>query len=192
MVRRARSFNCRIRLQELPLWFVHRLLGKIKITEQADQSCQDSPRIHAIKGVEQFAYLVMYRLGGRLGHDTLGHEDDLNKPAPPNQFGKPRIEAGRSRQSAQVVTLKYGQQNASSLESSRLTQNRRCTHLSFVQAQHYRVALESRAIRKSNHKSETVRVRLRGLEAFMRWVAGYFRNFNFFLTSRLIELIDLG
>src|SRR2546421_2133587 len=52
--------------------FVHRLLGKIKITEQADQSCQDSSRIHAIKGVEQFAYLLMYRLGG-----TLGHDDDL-------------------------------------------------------------------------------------------------------------------
>src|SRR5436190_52329 len=32
--------------------FVHRLLGKIKITEQADQSCQDSTRIHAIKEVE--------------------------------------------------------------------------------------------------------------------------------------------
>jgi hypothetical protein len=41
--------------------------------------------------------------------------------------------------------------------------------LSFVQAQHHRVALESRAIRKLNHKSETVRIRLRGLEAFMRW-----------------------
>ena len=52
--------------------FVRRLLGKIKITEQADQSCQDSSRIHAIKGVEQFAYL----LGGRLGHD-----EDLSKPA---------------------------------------------------------------------------------------------------------------
>ena len=61
--------------------FVHRLLGKIKITEQTDQSCQDSSRIHAIKGVEQFAYL----LGGRLGHD-----DDLSKPATPNQFGKRR------------------------------------------------------------------------------------------------------
>src|SRR5882724_4174095 len=46
--------------------FVHRLLGKIKITEQADQSCQDSSRIHAIKGVEQFAY----GLGGTLGHGT--------------------------------------------------------------------------------------------------------------------------
>src|SRR5882672_2759505 len=78
--------------------FVHRLLGKIKITEQADQGCQDSPRIHAIKGVEQFAYL----LGG-----TLGHDDDLSKPATPNQFGK-----------------------------------------RFVQAQHSRDALESRAIRK--------------------------------------------
>src|SRR5215216_4428415 len=64
--------------------FVHRLLGKIKITEQADQSCQDSSRIHAIKGVEQFAYL----LGG-----TLGHDDDRSKPATPNQFGKRRIDA---------------------------------------------------------------------------------------------------
>src|SRR5882672_12950979 len=52
----------------------------------------------------------------------------------------------------------------------RLTQNRQCTHLSLVQAQHYRVALESRAIRNLNHKSETVRIRLRGLDAFMRWV----------------------
>src|SRR6266852_5421195 len=68
--------------------FVHRLLGKIKITEQADQSCQDSSRIHAIKGVEQFAYL----LGRTLGHDTLGHDDDLSKPAAPNQFGKRRID----------------------------------------------------------------------------------------------------
>src|SRR5271155_1272058 len=61
---------------------VHRFLGKIKITKQADQSCQDSSRIHAIKGVEEFAYL----LGG-----TLGHNDDLSKPATPNQFGKRRI-----------------------------------------------------------------------------------------------------
>jgi hypothetical protein len=68
-------------------------------------------------------------------------------------------------QSAQVVTLKSGQQTL-----PRLTQNRQCTHLSFVQAQHYRVALESRAIRKLNHKSETVRIRLRGPEVFMRWV----------------------
>src|SRR6266403_888797 len=68
--------------------FVHRLLGKIKITEQADQSCQDSSRIHAIKGVEQFAYL----LGGTLVHDTLGHDDDLSKPATPNQLGKRQID----------------------------------------------------------------------------------------------------
>src|SRR5437762_384229 len=66
--------------------FVHRLLGKIKITEQADQSCQDSSRIAAIKGVEQFAYLLIYLLGG-----TLGHDDDRSKPATPNQFGKRRI-----------------------------------------------------------------------------------------------------
>src|SRR5215208_6519363 len=57
--------------------FVHRLLGKIKITEQADQSCQDSSRIHAIKGVEQFAYLV----GG-----TLGHDDDLSKTSYPDSI----------------------------------------------------------------------------------------------------------
>src|ERR1700728_734577 len=61
--------------------FVHRFLGKIKIAEQADQSCQDSPRIRAIKGVEQFAHL----LGG-----TLGHDDDLSKPAAAKQFGKRR------------------------------------------------------------------------------------------------------
>src|SRR5580692_6894629 len=123
--------------------FVHRLLCKIKITEQADQSCQDSSRIHAIKGVEQFAYL----LGGMLGHDTLGHDDDLSKPATPNQFGKRRIDALRSRQSAPVVTLKSGQQNASSVDSKSPMRS-----LSFVPAQHYRVALGSRAIRKLNHK----------------------------------------
>src|SRR5467141_727139 len=43
-----------------------------------------SARRFAIKGVEQFAYL----LGA-----TLGHNDDLSKPATPNQFGKPRIDA---------------------------------------------------------------------------------------------------
>src|SRR3984885_16161218 len=61
--------------------FVHRLLRKIKITEEVDQSRQDSSRIHAIKGVDQFAYLDTYLLGGMLGHD-----DDLNKSATPNQF----------------------------------------------------------------------------------------------------------
>src|SRR6202040_2858056 len=54
--------------------FVHRLLGNIKITEQANQSRQDPSRIYAIKRVEQFAYLF----GGALGHD-----DDLSKPAAP-------------------------------------------------------------------------------------------------------------
>src|SRR5580658_9881904 len=51
--------------------FVHGLLGKIEIAEQADQSCQDSSRIHAIKGVEQFAYRGMYLIGGRLGHEDI-------------------------------------------------------------------------------------------------------------------------
>src|ERR1035438_2670687 len=63
--------------------FVHRLLGKIKITEQADQSCQDSARIHAIKGVEQFAYL----LGG-----TLGHDDDLSKRATPESIWQTSVD----------------------------------------------------------------------------------------------------
>src|SRR5438309_11528370 len=89
---------------------VHRLLGKIKITEQADQSCQNSSRIHAIKGVEQFAYRRMYVLGG-----TLGHDDDRSKPATRNQFGKQRLDdrckVPRSR------TLKSARQNASSVDS---------------------------------------------------------------------------
>src|SRR5215469_18963956 len=108
-----------------------------QITEQADQSCQDSSRIHAIKGVEQFAYL----LGG-----TLGHDNDLSKPATPNQFGKRWINAKCPGRDSEIWTNRT---------LPRLTQNRQCTHLSFVQAQHYRVALESRAIRKLNHKSET-------------------------------------
>src|SRR6202022_2071917 len=44
--------------------FVHRLLGKIKITEQADQSCQDSSRIQANKGAECSAYLLFFGVGG--------------------------------------------------------------------------------------------------------------------------------
>src|SRR5881398_189578 len=70
----ARYSTPRPQAQRSRKGLVHRLLGKIKITEQADQSCQDSSRIHAIKGVEQFAYL----LGG-----TLGHDDDLSKLAAP-------------------------------------------------------------------------------------------------------------
>src|ERR1700678_2529767 len=64
--------------------FVHRLLGKIKITEQADQSRQDPSRLHAIKGVEQFAYLL---------RGALGHDDDFSKATTPDQFGKRRIDA---------------------------------------------------------------------------------------------------
>src|SRR5439155_14677131 len=71
--------------------FVHRLLGQIKIAEQADQSCQDSSRIHAIKGVEQFAYLLIYRLGETLGHD-FAHNGERSKPATRNQFGNRRID----------------------------------------------------------------------------------------------------
>src|ERR1700723_3939657 len=51
--------------------FVHRLPGKIKITEQADQSCQDSSRLRAIKAVGQFAYLL---------RGMLGHDDDFSNP----------------------------------------------------------------------------------------------------------------
>jgi hypothetical protein len=36
----------------------------------------------------------MFLLGGMLGHDMLGHNDDLNKSAVPEQFGKRRIDAG--------------------------------------------------------------------------------------------------
>jgi len=61
-----------------------RLLGKIKITEQADQSCQDSSRIHAIKRVEQFGICSMER---------SDMNADLSKPATSNQFGKRRIDA---------------------------------------------------------------------------------------------------
>src|SRR5580700_9893767 len=71
--------TARPRAQRSRKGFVHRLLGKIKIAKQADQSCQDSSRIHAIKGVEKFTYLL-----GR----PLGHDDDLSKPATPNQFGE--------------------------------------------------------------------------------------------------------
>src|SRR6185369_1312341 len=56
--------------------FVHRLLGQIKIAQQADQSGQDSSRLNAIKGVEHFAYLLMHLIGS-----TLGHDDELTKPA---------------------------------------------------------------------------------------------------------------
>src|SRR5260370_18381502 len=38
--------------------FVHRLLGKIKITEQSDQSCHYSSPINTIKGVKKSTYLL--------------------------------------------------------------------------------------------------------------------------------------
>src|SRR5215510_16613026 len=76
--------------------FMHRLLGKINITEQANQSREDSSRILAIKRVEQFAYL--------LGCGTLGHDDDLSKPATPNQFGKRRIDAKRPGRDFEIWT----------------------------------------------------------------------------------------
>src|SRR4051812_42922701 len=73
--------------------FVHRLLGKIKITEQADQSCQDPTRILAIKGVEPFTYLL---------RGMPRHDDDFSKLAIPDQSGKRRIDAQvlRSRRQA--------------------------------------------------------------------------------------------
>ena len=83
--------------------FVHRLLGQIKIAEQADQGREDSPRIDAIKGVEQFADL----LGGELGHD-----DDVSKPATLNQFSKRAghqtagYQTAKAMQSARAVILK--------------------------------------------------------------------------------------
>src|SRR6266849_7857021 len=110
--------------------FVHRLLGKIKITEQADQSCQDPSRIHAIKGVEQFAYLL---------RETLGHDDDFSKPATPNQFGKRRIDAKCPGRDSEI----WINRTASSIDAKSPMHS-----LSFVQAQRFRVAPESRAIRK--------------------------------------------
>src|ERR1700678_194964 len=63
---------------------VHRLLGKIEIAEQSNQRRQDPSRIHAIKGVEQFANLL---------RGTLRHDDDFSKAATQNQFCKQRIDA---------------------------------------------------------------------------------------------------
>src|SRR5436853_1885837 len=85
--------------QRLRKGFVHHLLGKIKITEQADQSRQNSSRIQAIKGVEEFTYLRMYLLGG-----TLGHDDDRSKPPTPNQFGKRRSDVKRPRRDSESWT----------------------------------------------------------------------------------------
>jgi hypothetical protein len=102
---------------------VHRLLGKIKITEQADQSCQDSSRIHAIKGVEQFAYL----LGG-----TLGHDNDLSKASYPESIWqmadrRARIEyhrASKDRRSPHSRAEAHGKSEGEKL-NKRLLQVRR-------------------------------------------------------------------
>src|SRR5260370_30083729 len=88
--------------------FVHRLLDKIKITEQADQRCQDSSRIHARKGVEQLAYLF----GG-----TLGHDDHLSKPATPNQFGKRRIDAKCPGRDSEIWTTERFVVDSKSVDS---------------------------------------------------------------------------
>src|SRR5439155_24299153 len=88
--------------------FVHRLLGEIKITEQANQSCQDSSRIHAIKGVEQFAYL----LGG-----TLGHDDDLSKLAAPESR-----QPGSYAQDGLSQTLAGSQTSNQSTSSSQIVE----------------------------------------------------------------------
>src|SRR5216684_2369937 len=108
--------------------FVHRLLGKIKITEQADQSCQDSSRIHAIKGVEQFAYLL---------DGTLGHDDDLSKPTTPNQFGNRRIDAKCPGRDSDIWTTE---------PLPRLTRNRLGTQgaSSYTKGSNRRIVGESR------------------------------------------------
>src|SRR5215472_3282637 len=41
--------------------FVHCLLGKIKITQQADQSCQDSSRFRSVKSLNGLAELFRHR-----------------------------------------------------------------------------------------------------------------------------------
>lgn len=62
--------------------FVHRLFGKVKITQQPDQSGQDPSRLHAIQGVKPMAYLLMSLLRGTFGDDALGHETTLANRLP--------------------------------------------------------------------------------------------------------------
>src|SRR6266478_3286255 len=90
-----------------------------------------------------------------------------------NQLPRINLANGGSVQSAKVVS-----RNLDNRTLPRLTRNCQCTHLSFVQAQHYRVALESRAIRKLNHKSETVRIKLRARGIYEMGCAGAM-NFTF-------------
>ena len=70
-------------------------------------------------------------------------------------------------------------------KTARLTQNRQRCHLSFVQAQHYRVALQSRAIRDVTYKSETVRIRIRGVGALYSRKRG--SGFAFAVTVALLR-----
>jgi hypothetical protein len=73
--------------------FLHHLLGKIKIAEQADQSCQDSSRIHA----------------GSSRICSVERSDMTTTLA--NQLPRINLANGGSMESAQAVTLKSGQQN---------------------------------------------------------------------------------
>jgi hypothetical protein len=84
---------------------VHSLVGKINIAEQADQCCQDSSRIHPIKGVE-YSRICACICSGE-------HSDMTTTVA--NQL--PRINlAPRINAQCSVVTLKPGQQNVSSAD----------------------------------------------------------------------------
>jgi hypothetical protein len=120
--------------------FVHRLLGKIKITEQADQSCQDPTRIFAIKEVEPFTYLL---------RGTPGHDDDFSKLAVPDQIRKT---ADRCT-SAQVATLE-------SKATQPLPRRTRIADalLSFVRTGRFRVAAESRATRTELSRRRGIRL----------------------------------
>ena len=60
----------------------------IKITEQADQSCQDSSLNRRDKESRAIAYLVTYLLGG-----TFGHGDDVSRATTPNQLSQTAIDA---------------------------------------------------------------------------------------------------
>jgi hypothetical protein len=62
------------------------------------QARQDSSRIHAIEGIERFAYLLMDLFGRSLGHDVLGHETTLA-----NQL--PRINFRRTRDAESLLTF---------------------------------------------------------------------------------------
>src|SRR5260370_21916376 len=68
-----------------------------------------------------------------------------------NQLPRINLANGGSMQSAQVVTVKCGQQNASSVDSKSPMQS-----LSFAQAQHYRAALVWRSTELQHDLSQHV------------------------------------